>query len=54
LAITIPAGFDRFVAEAGDPAPERRLPPPAVPDFERLLAAAKKYGQEILGPLVLS
>src|SRR5262245_54769110 len=28
LCITMPSGFDRFVAEAGEPAPERVLPPP--------------------------
>ena len=53
LAITVPSGFDRFVAEAGDPAPERRIPPPAPVDVERLAASAAKYGQEILGTLVL-
>lgn len=50
LAITLPAGFERFVAEVGEPAPERTLPPPAAPDVEKLLAAAAKHGQEILGP----
>ena len=50
LAITMPAGFDRFVAEVGEPARERTLPPPAAPDVEKLLAAAGKYGQDILGP----
>ncbi|HLV37024.1 MAG TPA: cupin domain-containing protein [Spirillospora sp.] len=54
LAITIPSGFDRFVAESGTPAPERVLPPPAEPDIDHLLATATKYGQEILGPLVLT
>ena len=50
LAITLPAGFERFVAEVGEPARERTLPPPAAPDVEKLLAAAAKHGQEILGP----
>jgi quercetin dioxygenase-like cupin family protein len=54
LAIAIPAGFDRFVAEAGEPAPTRTLPPPSEPDIQRLLASAEKNGQTILGPLVLS
>jgi len=54
LAITIPSGFDRFVIEAGVPAPERTLPPPAAPDIDKLLAAATRSGQEILGPLVLA
>lgn len=53
LVIAVPSGFDQFVAEAGDPAPERILPTPAAPDIERLTGAAKRAGQEILGPLVL-
>ena len=53
LAITVPSGFERFVVEAGDPALERRIPPPAPPDIERLAASAAKYGQDILGELVL-
>jgi quercetin dioxygenase-like cupin family protein len=48
LAISLPAGFERFVAEAGEPTQERTLPPPAEPNVEKLLAAATKYGQEIL------
>jgi quercetin dioxygenase-like cupin family protein len=54
LVISVPSGFDQFVAEAGDPAPERVLPPPAAPDIPRLLAAANKYGEEILGRLELA
>ena len=50
LAITLPAGFERFVVEVGEPTRERVLPPPAAPDVEKLLAAAAKYGQDILGP----
>jgi quercetin dioxygenase-like cupin family protein len=53
LVIATASGFDRFVAEAGDPAQELTVPPPAEPDFERLAAAAEKYGIEILGPLEL-
>lgn len=53
LAFSIPAGFEQFVIEAGEPAMERALPPPAEPDFAKLGAAAEKYGQEILGPLPL-
>lgn len=53
LAFSIPAGFEQFVVEAGEPAQARTLPPPAQPNFEKLGAAAAKYGQEILGPLVL-
>ena len=50
LPITLPAGFDRFVAEVGEPTRKRTLPPPTAPDVEKLLAAAGKYGQDILGP----
>lgn len=50
LAMSLPAGFERFVTEAGEPARERTLPPPAAPDVEKLTATAAKYGQEILGP----
>jgi quercetin dioxygenase-like cupin family protein len=50
LAITLPAGFDCFVREAGEPAQERTLPPPAAPDMDKLLAAAARYGQVVLGP----
>jgi mannose-6-phosphate isomerase-like protein (cupin superfamily) len=52
LAITVPAGFDRFVVEAGEPARERALPPPAPPDIEKLEAAGAKYGIETVGPPV--
>lgn len=50
LAITLPADFERFVAEAGEPARERTLPPPGAPDIEKLLAAGDKYHIETLGP----
>jgi len=50
LAITLPADFERFVAEAGEPAQERTLPPPSAPNIEKLLAAGDKYGIETLGP----
>jgi quercetin dioxygenase-like cupin family protein len=50
LAITLPAGFEQFVAEMGEPAPSRTLPPPSEPDMQSLLAAAGRYQSEILGP----
>ena len=52
LAITVPADFDRFVIEAGEPARERVLPPPAAPDIAKLEAAGAKYGIETVGPPV--
>ena len=51
LILTTPAGFDEFVAEAGEPATRLELPTPSVPDFAQLTRYAAKYGIEILGPL---
>jgi hypothetical protein len=50
LVINMPGGFERFVMEAGESAPERTMPPPAAPDVEKLDAAAAKVGIEHLGP----
>jgi quercetin dioxygenase-like cupin family protein len=52
LAISSPAGFERFVAEAGRPAESLTLPPPedSPPDLERLAAIAAKHGMELHGP----
>jgi hypothetical protein len=44
------AQFERFAADVGEPAAAPGLPPPAPPDVERLLAAADRYGVEILPP----
>ena len=52
LAICVPAGFDRFVVEGGEPAQERALPPPAAPDIAKLEATGAKYGIETVGPPV--
>ena len=52
LAIALPAGFDRFVVEVGEPAGERSLPPPAAPDVAKLVAVGTRYGIENLGPPV--
>lgn len=53
LALSLPAGFEQFVREASEPAAARVMPPPGPPDFDKLNAAAKRYGQTILGPLEL-
>lgn len=53
LVITIPSGFDQFVTEVGVPAESRTLPQPSAPDFEKLLAAAARNKQDVLGPLTL-
>jgi hypothetical protein len=52
LAVNSPAGFERFVAEAGRPAESLTLPPPeqSPPDLERLAAIAAEHGMEFLGP----
>ena len=45
------SGFERFIAEAGEPAPALTLPPPPGPaEIERMLATAPKYDIEILPP----
>lgn len=49
LQLTVPAGFERFINEVGEPAQALTLPPPAAPDIEKLLAAAAKNGIDILG-----
>lgn len=51
LVVTTPGGFDRFVAEAGEPAQSLTIPPPSALDFQKLMPLATKYGMEILGPL---
>lgn len=51
LVLTVPAGFERFVVEMGEPATERVLPPPAPPDMAKLMVLAAKYHIDILGPL---
>ena len=48
LQLTVPAGFEAFAEEVGEPAPEPVLPLPATPNLEKLVAAARKYGYEIL------
>ena len=50
LQLTVPAGFEHFLAEVGEPAQALTLPPPAAPDVEKLLAAAGKNRIDILGP----
>lgn len=52
LAITTPAGFERFVAEAGRPAESLTLPQPeeSPPDLERLASIGAEHGIELLGP----
>ena len=46
LCVTTPSGFEGFVEELSEPAP-----PTGPPDMAKLVAAAQRYGLEILGPL---
>jgi mannose-6-phosphate isomerase-like protein (cupin superfamily) len=51
LGIAAPAGFDEFVREAGETAPEDVLPPEGrVHDPGRLAEIAASYGIDLLGP----
>jgi hypothetical protein len=52
LDVNAPAGFDRFVAAAGEPAADLVLPPPSElpPDFDRLVTLAAEHGIDVLGP----
>lgn len=48
LQLTVPGGFERFIADVGEPARAPTLPPSAAPDIEKLLAAAAKHRIDIL------
>jgi quercetin dioxygenase-like cupin family protein len=52
LILVTPPGFEKFMAEIGQPLPAFDSPPlPVTPtDIQRLLAVAPKYGIEILPP----
>jgi quercetin dioxygenase-like cupin family protein len=52
LDVNAPAGFDEYVAAAGEHAAELTLPPPDAPppDVERLSALAAQHEIEVLGP----
>ena len=52
LLVAEPAGFDRFMRAAGEPAPRLEIPPPPTeaPDVAALTALAAEYGIEIIGP----
>lgn len=53
LDINSPAGFERFIAAAGQPTDRLELPPPgatASADLNRLAAIAAEHGITLLGP----
>jgi mannose-6-phosphate isomerase-like protein (cupin superfamily) len=52
LAIYTPGGLDQFIAEAGIPATDRSAvpQPPSMPELERIVAIATKYGIEVPPP----
>jgi quercetin dioxygenase-like cupin family protein len=52
LTLHIPAGFEQFAAEVGQPAQALTLPPPPAspPDFAALAQAAARHGITILAP----
>jgi quercetin dioxygenase-like cupin family protein len=49
LVLTRPP-HERFIRVASEPAQTRTLPPPAPPDMEKVMAAAREAGMEFLGP----
>lgn len=51
LVITVGGRFSDFVAENSEPILDGVAPEPGAPDLSKLIASAKRYGQEILGPL---
>lgn len=51
LAITAPGGFGKFLEEAGTPAVDGQKPPAInEEEIQRVIAASKKYGIDILPP----
>lgn len=50
LQITVPAGFEEFTAEAGEPARQRELPEAHPVDPVALTSAAARHDIEIVGP----
>jgi quercetin dioxygenase-like cupin family protein len=50
IVVVSPGGFDRFVAAAGEPAGELRLPDPVAPDPARITQLAVAHGMRILPP----
>ncbi|MBC7812481.1 MAG: quercetin 2,3-dioxygenase [Burkholderiales bacterium] len=49
LVIALPAGFEDFIREAGEPAQEHALPPLGLFDMDRTMAAAANHQIDMLG-----
>lgn len=49
LEVNSPAGFEDFIAAAGQPAGELTVPPSGEPDLSRAIALAPKYGIDVMG-----
>ncbi len=47
LQLTVPAGFEQFITEAGEPMPLSTTSAASKPDVEKLLAAAARHNIEI-------
>lgn len=52
LAWVVPAGFERFFEEVGEPASDANTPPPASgpPDLGHLMEVAQRYALEVAMP----
>jgi quercetin dioxygenase-like cupin family protein len=50
LNLASSAQHEGFIREAGEPAEGRELPPEGPPDLQKVGAAARRHGVEILGP----
>lgn len=52
LVLVTPAGIEKFLEEAGEPATDVSSPPPPpeMPELERIVALAQKYGVEVPPP----
>jgi quercetin dioxygenase-like cupin family protein len=52
LVLVTPAGIEKFIEEAGVPATDVSSvpPPPEMPELERIVALAQKYGVEVPPP----
>ncbi|MCP9950759.1 cupin domain-containing protein [Actinomadura madurae] len=50
LVLVTPAGFERFFAAIGGPAPTDDIPEPTTPDVAAVAAEAARYGVTLLPP----